>query len=488
MIFNPFAFGEFHTYSLLLITYYFRKRLRFEALQNFKDLEREYDMFPPGCRALCAVSGGADSMCLLHLAVSLGAERGFTVLAAHYNHRLRGAESDRDEAFVRDWCGKNGVELHVGSGDVAARAARLGQGVEETARQMRYAFLNETARSLEADRIATAHNADDNAETLLLHLVRGSGLQGLTGIAPRRGALVRPLLTTPRAEIEAYAAEHQLSYVEDSTNADTAYTRNRLRREIMPLLRELNPRLTESLSDTVRYLRSDNDYLNAQAAQACLNARWAEDDLVIEARHIAALPAAIAPRAARRLLEMMGDGDTDCSAAHLNAIVDLCRGDDPSAVTFLPGGRMAQRVYKELLLTRQADPLPPFEAVPLDLDGVTQAGDWRVECRPAVCPEDARPDGYRFWLDAAALEGGALLRPRVQGDEITLPRRCAKSVKKLFIDEKFPRYVRERVPVLARGEEVLAVAGFGAQESRLARPGGAGYELLFTPMKERMEG
>lgn len=457
-------------------------------MQKFKDLEREYDMLPAGGTVLCAVSGGADSMCLLHLAARLGAERGFTVAAAHYNHCLRGAESDRDEAFVRDWCGENGVAFYAGAGDVAARAARLGQGVEETARQMRYAFLRETARGLGADRIATAHNADDNAETLLLHLVRGSGLQGLTGIAPRRGELVRPLLTTPRTEIEAYVSEHGVPFVEDSTNADTAYTRNRLRREILPLLRELNPRLTESLSDTIRYLRNDNDYLNARAAEACLNARWAEDDLVIEARYIAALPAAIAPRAARRLLEMMGDGDTDCSAAHLNAIVDLCRGDDPSAVTFLPGGRMAQRVYKELLVTRQSDPLPPFEAVPLKLDGVTWAGDWRVDCRPADGPADARPDGYHFFLEAAALEGGAVLRPRAQGDEITLPRRSTKTVKKLFIDEKVPRYIRERIPVLARGGELLAVAGLGAQEKYLARPDRAGYELLFTPMKERMEG
>ena len=185
---------------------------------------------------------------------------------------------------------------------------------------------------------------------------------------------------------------------------------------------------------------------------------------------------------------MMGDGDTDCSAAHLNAIVDLCRGDDPSAVTFLPGGRMAQRVYKELLVTRQADPLPPFEAVPLKLDGVTRAGDWRVECRPADGPADARPDGYHFILEAAALEGGAVLRPRAQGDEITLPRRSTKTVKKLFIDEKIPRYARERIPVLACGGELLAVAGLGAQEKYLARPDRAGYELLFTPMKERMEG
>lgn len=131
------------------------------------------------------------------------------------------------------------------------------------------------------------------------------------------------------------------------------------------------------------YLRTDNDYLNAQAAAACQNARWAEDDLVIEARYIAQLPAAIAPRAVRRLLEMMGDGSTNCSAAHLKAVVELARGDDPSAVVFLPGGRLAQRVYRELLLTTQSDPLPPFLPTPLALDGETEVEGtpWRVRCR-----------------------------------------------------------------------------------------------------------
>ena len=134
------------------------------------------------------------------------------------------------------------------------------------------------------------------------------------------------------------------------------------------------------------YLRTDNDYLNAQAAAACQNARWAEDDLVIEARYIAQLPAAIAPRAVRRLLEMMGDGSTNCSAAHLKAVVELARGDDPSAVVFLPGGRLAQRVYRELLLTTQSDPLPPFLPTPLALDGETEVEGtpWRVRCRPTT--------------------------------------------------------------------------------------------------------
>ena len=292
-------------------------------LETVKALTTEYDMLPRGSKVLCAVSGGADSICLLHLLHSLSAEGGFQVAAAHYHHGMRGEAADADAAFVEHFCKERNIPCVVERGDVYGEAARRGLGVEETGRELRYEFLRRTAEQLGCDRIATAHNADDNLETLLLHLTRGAGLHGLAGIPPRRGDLVRPLLTTPRADIEAYLEEHHLAHVEDCTNTDERYARNRLRRQVIPVLRELNPRLTEHSVETMGYLRADNDYLNAQAAMACSHARWAEDDLVIEAHYIAELPAAIAPRAARRLLEMTGDGNTDCSAAHLKAVVDV---------------------------------------------------------------------------------------------------------------------------------------------------------------------
>ncbi|HJC00826.1 MAG TPA: tRNA lysidine(34) synthetase TilS [Candidatus Flavonifractor merdavium] len=449
-------------------------------LEQVKALTAEYDMFPRGGKVLCAVSGGADSMCLLHLAWSMAEAGGFQVAAAHYHHGMRGAAADADAAFVETFCKERNIPCVVERGDVYGQAQRLGLGVEETGRQLRYEFLRRTAEELGCNRIATAHNADDNLETLLLHLVRGAGLHGLAGIPPRRGEIVRPLLTTSRSDIEAYLAEHGLTHVEDCTNADESYARNRIRRQVVPVLRQLNPRLTESAAETMGYLRSDNDYLNAQAAAACAHARWAEDDLVIEARYIAQLPAAIAPRAARRMLEMMGDGNTDCSAAHLKAIVDLATGEDPSAVAFLPHGRLVQRVYKDLLFTTQSEPLPPFSPTPLNLDGETapEGTPWRCRCWATTCPAEGEPGV--LYLAREAVEGELVLRPRQTGDEIALPRRGGtKTVKKLFIDEKVPRRDRERVPVLADGAGVLAVAGFGADQSRLAQPGQPAYALIF---------
>ena len=448
-------------------------------LEAAKALSTEYDMLPRGGKVLCAVSGGADSICLLHLLHALSAEGGFQVAAAHYHHGMRGEAADHDAAFVADFCRGLDIPCVVERGDVYGQARSLGLGVEETGRQLRYAFLRRTAEQLGCTRIATAHNADDNLETLLLHLTRGAGLHGLAGIPPRRGDIVRPLLTTSRADIEAYLAARGLPHVEDCTNTDESYARNRIRRQVVPVLRQLNPRLTERSAETMAYLRADNDYLNAQAAAACAHARWAEDDLVIQAKYLAELPAAIVPRAARRLLEMTGDGNTDCSAAHLKAIVDLARGEDPSAVVFLPNGRLAQRVYQELLLTTQGESAP-FTPCPLNTDGVTApAGTpWRCACRPALCPPPGEGEAGVWYLSRAP-RGPLLLRPRQTGDELALPGRDTKSLKKWMIDEKIPRRDRDTIPVLADEGGVLAAAGLGPHRDRLARPGEPAWAIRF---------
>ena len=428
-----------------------------------RELIREYGMFPQGGTVLCAVSGGADSIYLLHRLALLRAPFacGFTLVAAHYNHHLRGEESDRDEAFVRQfveglvppgsvrtWCWDHQeapeppVELIVGGGDVAEEAKRRKMGIEETAREMRYAFLYEAARAVGADVIATAHTADDNLETLLLHLVRGTGLQGLTGIAPKQGMLVRPLLTTTRREIEDYLLRYRIPHVEDSSNADVCYARNRMRRQVIPLLESFNPALRENSIDTLRYLRADNDYLNTQAEQIAAQAQVTEEGVSVDAAAIARAPDPLAVRAVRQLLARTAGGTQNCSAVHLNALLRLCRGDDPSGEVRLPGGRTARRVYDHLVNTDRP-PLPPLEPfAPRRGENPVPGSDWTL-----------RLDGDPW--------PGLEIRPRRTGDEIVLPGRPRRSLKKLFIDKKIPRRSRERVPVLADADGVLAVAGFG---------------------------
>lgn len=442
-------------------------------------LSAQYDMLPPGELVLCAVSGGKDSMCLLHLLHTLAPERGFTLQAAHFNHHLRGEESDRDERFVRTWCREQGIALSCGGADVRARAAQTGRGIEETARALRYAFLEDTAAQLGAARIVTAHTADDNAETVLLHLVRGSGLQGLTGIPPRRGIVVRPLLTAERAEVAEYCAEHGVPHVEDSTNSDERYTRNFLRRQVMPLLEQANPRAVEHISAAAGRLRSDHDYLCAQAAQTASAGRVTCDGLVIEARLLAQAPDPVALRALRILLERAG-GASPCTAAHLHALLELCRSAAPSGTVHLPG-LIARRSYGELVLAPAAQASAPPPPTPVRENARTVFGStgWSVTCRRAVCPEKSFKNPDTFFLACGKIKGTLLLRSRRTGDTLRRPGRSGKTLKKLFIEEKIPLPLRALLPVLADDAGVLAVAGLGPDASRLARPGEEAFEIHF---------
>ncbi len=224
-----------------------------------------FDLIPPGSGVLCALSGGADSMYLLCRLLEGREKYGWTVQAAHLDHGLR-ETAKRDEEFVRAQCETRGVPLTVGRAGVAEFARREGLSIEEAGRVLRYAFLEETARQEGLDFIATGHHAGDNAETVLMNLIRGCGLKGLTGIPERRGNIVRPMLAVDRSEIEAYLTKHNVPHVEDETNTDLNYTRNKVRHQLLPLLEELNPQAAAHIAAAARRLVEDEEELSRQAA------------------------------------------------------------------------------------------------------------------------------------------------------------------------------------------------------------------------------
>ena len=438
---------------------------------------REQNLLPEGSAVLCALSGGADSMCLLHWLNSAKDVLGIRLQAAHYNHHLRGDESDRDEQFVRARCREWNIPLICGGGDVAACAARSGKGTEETAREMRYAFLQEAARQCNADRIAVAHNADDNAETVLLHLIRGSGLTGLTGMLPQRDSIVRPLLTTTRAAIEGYCAAHGVAYVQDSTNADDTYSRNRVRHRIMPELTAMNPRFVENSVKMLERLREDERYLISRTDGVCASACEEEGCTVVPAAAIGDLPDVLAVRAVRRLLSLAGQ--ENCSAAHLESVIALCRTGDPSARVSLPGMCVRREYDRLVFVPGAADETVP-EAVLVNGEGVTRYGDtgWVLLCSRRECPEANHKNPDSFFLACDKINGPLCLRPRRTGDRIRLPGRSTKTVKKLLIDEKVPLDRRARLPVLADETGVLALAGFGPNQEYLAQPGQPALQII----------
>ncbi|MCL2108364.1 MAG: tRNA lysidine(34) synthetase TilS [Oscillospiraceae bacterium] len=228
-----------------------------------------------GNTVLVALSGGADSVCLLHALLEARDELAIEVEACHVNHMLRGEQSDSDEQFVRELCEKLGVKLHVGRVDVKSLLKKH-HSLEEVAREVRYAFLEGTAITAKTAIIATAHNADDNAETVLLNLLRGTALRGLCGIPPVRGKIVRPLLECTKADILGYLEDRNIAFVTDETNFSEQFTRNALRLKIMPLLQEINPSLTAGITRMCGNLRADEEFLHEIAATALENAESGE--------------------------------------------------------------------------------------------------------------------------------------------------------------------------------------------------------------------
>lgn len=423
-------------------------------------------MLPAEGTVLCAVSGGRDSMALLHILLRLAEGTGLAVAAAHFNHRLR-PTADRDERFVRDWCGEHGVPFLAGSGDV--RSCAGGTGVEDAARKLRYAFLEEAADRLGACRIATAHHRDDNAETVLLHLLRGTGLRGLCGIPPVRGRIIRPLLEISRGEIDAYVAENRIPYVEDETNGDTAYTRNRLRLEALPLLEEISPGCTGRIAAAGGLLREEEEHLQREA-DALLPAG--------DGREIV-LPAPVLKRQdtamGRRLVRTMGLRlGVTLTRRQVEAVLRLSTG----GMVSLPGGLCGVRLAHRLLL-RKTEVLPP----PLRLEpGRQRWGPWLVTLRQAQPPESWGPDTLA--LDAAA---GELTVGAWDGTGRLAVENGSRTLKRLFLDCGISAQRRWEHPVLYAGGRPAAALGVAVDRDLAPRAGRPCLTVTFTPVDEKIK-
>lgn len=398
---------------------------------------RQYGMLSPGDTVICALSGGADSVALTFGLYILKDKLGIRLEAAHFNHHLRGDESDRDEAFVRSFCDRYDIPLHVGSANVTPGK----KGLEAAAREARYAYL----RTLPG-KLATAHTADDNAETVLLHLIRGTGLKGLGGITPVSGNVIRPMLTVTRQEVEAFNAEWCLPHIEDSSNETDAFLRNRIRHHVMPLLKAENPRLAENLSAMARRLRLDEEYLSAQA----------EFDPLPPVESLKTLHPAVRSRMLERFLKQNGVREPE--ETHIRSLEALVYSDKPSARAAFPGGITVARRYDRLEL------LPPetaFDPFLLSGEGSAELPDLTAVWGPAKELVNT-PDTF-----TVIPVGAMTLRSRQSGDEMRLPG-GTKSLKKLFIDRKIPAARRGSIPVLCDAQGVLGVYGIGPNLDRTA--------------------
>lgn len=443
---------------------------------------------PRGARVLAAVSGGADSVALAWLLAEL-AGHGALMLAGigHLNHQLRGKAADADEAFVAALAARLRVSFRSSRADVAALAEERGESIEAAARRARYAWLTEAAADLGATHIATGHTLDDQAETVLLRLLRGAGSRGLSGIRATRGTLIRPLLDCRRDDVRGYLAARGETFREDASNADISIPRNRLRHELLPVIARIAPGGVDALARTASLAADDEDVLLALAIRAARTVvSMSADGVQLKREPLAALAPAVARRVIRGAIELAAPLDAPrLTSRHIEAIWRVVL-DGQSRQVDLPGVRVVAgsdvlRVSVATGRSRSSVVTAPFD-VTLAVPGavtIFEAG-WIISA--ATCDQTAAAgvESYRGSRDAlrmvvpAALVGGAVtVRNRRPGDRIKpvgAPGR--KKVQDLLVDRKVPRAEREQVPVVvdARGHVVWVVGVAMADEFRVTAP------------------
>jgi tRNA(Ile)-lysidine synthase len=433
------------------------------------------------------VSGGPDSLALLHLLHRLSPEFGFRLHVAHLNHGLRGVAADEDARFVADLAARWGLPCTLGQVDVRLQAG--GRSIEEAARLARYRFLAEAAGEANAGIIAVGHNADDQAETVLMHLLRGAGVAGLRGMLPRapladyrlgfplarQVSLERPLLSVPRCEIEAYCAQHGVQPRFDRSNEDLTFYRNRLRHELLPLLEGYNPAIRKVLAHTAAVMAGE-----AEILQTNLDTAWQQvtlpsgpDEVLFDLPAWRALQLGLQRSTLRQAIHVLRRELRDISGQHVERAVWLAREGGTGQSATLACGLALQIGYQSLRVAGEGEPwrsqVPLIvREVPLHVPGETPlAGGWRVIVRLAE-PGAVREGWSRWeaWLDAKASGGRLLLRPRRPGDRFQPRGLGGHSVKlnEFMIDQKVHRDDRAGWPLL-EGENGLAwVCGLRVDE------------------------
>lgn len=400
---------------------------------------QEEHLISPGDRVLCALSGGADSVSLLLCLRELG----ISVCACHLNHCLRGAQSDSDEVFCRDLCRRYDIPFVSGREDAAEAARRTGQSLETAARELRYAFFDVCAQKFRADRIATAHTADDNLETILFRLIRGTGAAGLAGIPPKRGNIIRPLLRVERREVEQFLRLRGQEWRTDATNAEDSCTRNRIRHQVVPALRDIAPDAAKHAGLTAQLLRQDNDALEALV----------QDDPSVD--WLNSQPEAIRSRAVRRILCAAGVPEGELTYGHVRAAEELCRRGRGSVS--LPGGYCAEIRQRMLRIAAS----PQSEEIPLVPEHETEFGIYTVLLTAHL--ESIRDSLYTIGLSYDIIDKSPLvLRGWRPSDRMVLPNaRGARSLKRLYAERGISPSERGGLPVLCAGGEIAAAAGIG---------------------------
>lgn len=427
---------------------------------------------------LVAVSGGADSVCLLHILINLRQELGIKLHIAHLNHQLRGAESEADADYVADLAHRLDIPTTIEQRDVKAYQAQHHLSLEEAAREVRYTFLAQLAKSTGADRAAVGHTADDDIETILMHLIRGAGTRGLRGLQPSSRwqssgnslVIIRPLLPVRRQETAAYCQNHQLIARIDASNLSLSSLRNRIRHQLIPLLESYNPRVAEALLRTARIAGDDLAFFDQE-----IDRLWGKivqkqgSTITLDKEGFLELPPALKRYLLRRVIEDLSGNLKDIETRHIEEIMDALTKPAGKRLN-LPGGLIFSIEYNRYLMGSAPAALSPFPILgaefPLKLPGETVLPGWSIKAtiisREQMTEKD---DDFTAYFDRDKTDDKLLVRPRQPGDRFQpLGMSQPKKLGEFMIDSKIPVAWRQRIPLVCSPQYILWVVGWRIDE------------------------
>jgi tRNA(Ile)-lysidine synthase len=457
---------------------------------NLREIQRkvfafiqEYHMLVPGESVLAGVSGGADSVCLLFLLLEWRRQYGGELGVIHVNHMLR-QEAEEEAAFVEKLCIEQEVAFFLKEVDVADRICREHQSLEEAGRNARYEAFRETALAWDYSKVAVAHNANDQAETMLFHLFRGSGIRGLSGIRPVRGQLIRPILCLERWETERYLEALGQPYCTDSSNVTDAYTRNRIRHHILPYAKEaVSTQVIAHMSRAAGILQETEDYLERltrEAIKACVTD--CAGRRVIRVEPYCGLDPVLRKRLLYQLLRDSVPEGKDIGLVHVRALEELFLQEGNRTIC-LPKGIRGRRCYQEVILETDSEVTPVnWSPIRICLEDISPEGmrltlpqGGILTCRilPAQKNEKIPQNQYTKWFDCDKIKRYLELRTRCCGDYFYIKGpgdgqesgRNKKTLRKFMTDEKIPAEDRENLPLLAEGQHILWVIGYRISEA-----------------------
>lgn len=412
---------------------------------------------------IIGVSGGADSMTLLSFFEKNAKKFNLKIIAAHVNHGLRGEEAKRDEDFVRDYCNKNNIKIEILSLDVKKIAKESKKGIEECARKLRYEFFNDLAKKYDG-KIATAHTLSDSVETMLINLTRGTGSAGLIGIPAKRENIIRPLIELKRIETQKYCKKNKINYVVDSTNLNKDYTRNKIRLEIIPILKKINPNFETAANRAMSFLKLDDDYLNNVAKKKLEKSRSSKGKY--DLKDIKEEPRAILTRIIRlAIFEFL---KTNVTSHHIELILMLIKNNTGAVV--LPKG-IKVLIENEVLtlekIKKEKQKKSNIPEVPFRGNTVLTGNEEKFIIKVLNKSEFDKVDKLEFFyvMDYDKIGMDSKFRTRKAGDKFCKSGRgVTKSVKKLFNELKISQNKRDEVLMLANESQVLWINNVGISE------------------------